>query len=128
VVVFTTEQVTKTSARHNIIILFSDLHLLHSRPTYIKLSTVTLQKTIRPIPNGLATIKTCTCYFEILMRIGRNLGSAAVNVFDTKYYEICDQYQDYCKLYTDGSMSGDQVGSSRISNHLWYYHKNSSSP
>ena len=111
-VVFTTEQVTKTSACHNIIILFSDLHLLHS--TYIKLSTVTLQKTIRPIPNGLATIKTCSCYFEILMRIGRNHGSAAVNVFDTKYYEICDQYQDYCKLYTDGSMSGDQVGSATI--------------
>ena len=34
--------------------------------------------------------------------------------FAQKYYEICDQYQDYCKLYTDGSMSGDQVGSATI--------------
>ena len=35
-------------------------------------------------------------------------------IFRAKYYEICDQYQDYCKLYTDGSMSGDQVGSATI--------------
>ena len=28
--------------------------------------------------------KSCSCYFEIFMRIQRNLGSAAVNVFDTK--------------------------------------------
>ena len=28
--------------------------------------------------------KPCSCYFEILMRIQRNLGLAAVNVFDTK--------------------------------------------
>jgi len=36
-------------------------------------------------------------------------------IFRAKYYEICDQYQDYCKLYTDGSMSGDHVGSATIS-------------
>jgi len=35
-------------------------------------------------------------------------------IFRAKYYEICDQYQDYCKLYTDGSMSGNQVGSAAI--------------
>jgi len=28
--------------------------------------------------------------------------------------EVRDQYQDYCKLYTDRSMSGDQVGSATI--------------
>ena len=87
-VVFTTEQVTKTSACHNIIvILFTDLPLLHS--TYIKLSTGISHaaKTIGPIPNRLAKIKILYllgAYFEILMRIQRNLGSAAVNVFDTK--------------------------------------------
>ena len=37
--------------------------------------------------------------------------STPPEIFRAKYYEICDQYQDYCKLYTDGSMSGDQVGS-----------------
>ena len=84
-VVFTTEQVTKTSACHNIIvILFSDLHLLHS--TYIKLSTeiVMLQKLLGLSQTAWPQSKSCSCYFEILMRIQRNLGSAAVNVFDTK--------------------------------------------
>ena len=40
--------------------------------------------------------------------------STPPEIYRAKYYEICDQYQDYCKLYTDGSMSGDQVGSSTI--------------
>ena len=40
--------------------------------------------------------------------------STPTEIFRAKYYEICDQYQDYCKLYTDGSMSGDQVGSATI--------------
>jgi len=35
-------------------------------------------------------------------------------IFRAKYYEICDQYKDYCKLYTDGSMSGVQTGSATI--------------
>jgi len=40
--------------------------------------------------------------------------STPPEIFRAKYYEICDQYQDYCKLYTDRSMSGDQVGSATI--------------
>jgi len=40
--------------------------------------------------------------------------STPPEIFRAKYYEICDQDQDYCKLYTDGSMSGDQVGSAAI--------------
>ena len=40
--------------------------------------------------------------------------STPPEIFRTKYHEICDQYQDYCKLYTDGSMNGDQVGSATI--------------
>ena len=83
--VFTTEQVTKTSACHNIIvILFSDLHLLHS--TYIKLSTEISHaaKTIRPVQTVWPQSKSCSCYLEILMKIQRNLDSAAVNVFDTQ--------------------------------------------
>jgi len=40
--------------------------------------------------------------------------STPAEIFRAKYYEICDQYQDYCKLYADGSMSGDQVGSAAI--------------
>ena len=40
--------------------------------------------------------------------------STPPEIFRAKYYEICDQYQDYCRLYTDGSMSGDQVGSASI--------------
>jgi len=40
--------------------------------------------------------------------------STPPEIFRAKYYEICDQYQDYCKLYTDGFMSGDQVGSAAI--------------
>jgi len=40
--------------------------------------------------------------------------STPPEIFRAEYYEICDQYQDYCKLYTDGYMSGDQVGSATI--------------
>jgi len=40
--------------------------------------------------------------------------STPPEIFHAKYYEICDQYQDYCKLYTDGSMSGNLVGSAAI--------------
>ena len=35
-------------------------------------------------------------------------------IFRAKYYEICDLYQDFCKLYTDGSVIGDQVGSATV--------------
>jgi len=41
--------------------------------------------------------------------------STPPEIFRAKYYEICDQYKDYCKLYTDGSMSGDQVGNKNSS-------------
>jgi len=78
----------KTSACHNIIVvLFSDLHLLQYRPTSSyqqklvmlqKLLGLSLSQTVWP------QSKSCSCYFDILMRIQRNLGSAAVNVFDTK--------------------------------------------
>jgi len=37
--------------------------------------------------------------------------STPPEIFRAKYYEICDQYKDYCKLYTDGSMSCVQAGS-----------------
>jgi len=40
--------------------------------------------------------------------------STPPEIFRAKYYEICDQYQDYCKHYRDGSVSGDQVGSATI--------------
>jgi len=40
--------------------------------------------------------------------------STPLEIFRAKYYEICDQNQDYSKLYTDGSVSGDQVGSAAI--------------
>jgi len=40
--------------------------------------------------------------------------STPSEIFCAKYYEICDQYQDYCKRYTDGSISGVQVGSATI--------------
>jgi len=40
--------------------------------------------------------------------------STPAEIFRAKYWEICDQYQDYCKFYTNGSMSGDQVGSAAI--------------
>jgi len=40
--------------------------------------------------------------------------STPPEIFRAKYYEICDQYQDYGKLYTDGSMSGAQVGLAAI--------------
>ena len=42
--------------------------------------------------------------------------STPPETFRAKYYEICDRYQDYCKLYTDGSMSGDQVESATNKN------------
>jgi len=35
-------------------------------------------------------------------------------IFHAKYYEICDLYQDFCKLYTYGSVIGDQVGSATV--------------
>jgi len=31
--------------------------------------------------------------------------SAFPEIFCVEYYEICDQYQDVCKLYTCGSLS-----------------------
>ena len=78
----------KTSACHNIIVvLFSDLRLVQYRPTSSyqqklvmlqKLLGLSLSQTVWP------QSKSCSCYFDILMRIQRNLGSAAVNVFDTK--------------------------------------------
>jgi len=38
-------------------------------------------------------------------------------IFRTKYYEICDQYQGFCKLYTDAlvmALMGDKVSSANI--------------
>ena len=40
--------------------------------------------------------------------------STSLEIFRAKYYEICDLYQDFCKLYTDRSVIGDQVGSATI--------------
>jgi len=80
-VVFATEQVTKTSACYNIIvILFSTSSYQQKLVTLQKLLGLGLSQTVWP------QSKSCrpNCYFEILMRIQRNLGSAAVNVFDTK--------------------------------------------
>jgi len=28
-----------------------------------------------------------------------------------RFYELCNQYVDYCSMYTDGSKVGDQVAS-----------------
>ena len=35
-------------------------------------------------------------------------------IFRAKYYEICDLYQDFCKLCTDVSVIGDQLGSAAV--------------
>jgi len=45
---------------------------------------VTLQQLLGLTQTVWPQSKSCSCYFEILMRIQRHLGSAAVNVFDTK--------------------------------------------
>jgi len=28
-----------------------------------------------------------------------------------RFYELCDQYADYCRIYTDGSKAGERVAS-----------------
>ena len=45
---------------------------------------VTLQKLLGLSQTVWPQSKSCSCYFEILTRIQRNLGSASVNVFGTK--------------------------------------------
>jgi len=31
-----------------------------------------------------------------------------------RFYELCDQYADYCRIYTDGSKVGEQVASAIV--------------
>ena len=31
-----------------------------------------------------------------------------------RFYELCDQYADYCHIYTDGSKAGERVASAII--------------
>ena len=31
-----------------------------------------------------------------------------------RFYELCDQYADYCRIYTDGSKAGERVASAIV--------------
>ena len=31
-----------------------------------------------------------------------------------RFYELCDQYVDYCRIYTDGSKAGERVASAIV--------------
>jgi len=85
VVVFTTEQLTKHPLAIILLSFYSVTYIcyiVHTSSYQQKL--VTLQKVLSLSQTPWPQSKSCSCYFEILMRILRNLGSAAVNVFDTK--------------------------------------------
>ena len=57
-------------------------YIVHTSSYQQKL--VTLRKLLGIYQTVWPQSKSCSCYLEILMRIQRNLGSAAVNVFDTQ--------------------------------------------
>ena len=31
-----------------------------------------------------------------------------VEIHKYRFYELCDQYADYCRIYTDGSKAGER--------------------
>ena len=57
-------------------------YIVHTSSYQQKL--VTLRKLLGLYQTVWPQSKSCSCYLEILMKIQRNLGSAAVNVFDTQ--------------------------------------------
>ena len=84
--VFTTEQLTKHPLAIILLSFYSVTYIcyiVHTSSYQHKLVTL-MQKPLRLSQTVWPQSKSCSCYFEFLMRIQRNLDSAAVNIFDTK--------------------------------------------
>ena len=41
-------------------------------------------------------------------------GLIPVEIHKYRFYELCDQYADYCRIYTDGSNTGERVASAVV--------------
>ena len=97
--------------------------LLSSNPTRFRLWAFDCSRSYKPL--DLRKRMSCTAQSHLNhhgflndLRLTSACTPLAKNVPLQKYFAQnimrCDQYQDYCKLYTDGSMSGYQVGSATI--------------
>ena len=40
--------------------------------------------------------------------------NASLAIYGNKFFEVCDHYKDFCRLYTDGSRMGNQVAAAVV--------------
>jgi len=57
---------------------------------------------------------SCDLYYSLHGADKADIPAGCREIHKYRFYELCDQFADYCRIYTDGSKAGERVASAIV--------------